>query len=241
MNDAVTWLDLSVAILLVSFIVWGAWIGLIRQLAAFFALVGSYVIAARYLALAMPIAQDFVDNPVLVFLLSFALLFACAALLFTLAGKILHRLVRIALLGWVDRLLGGALGLIKAGLLASLLYMLLTALLSPSSTLLSRSLTTPLLRQGAELLKVLIQDPQLRNTFKEHTPALPLDLMRPENQPPKAESPDKARAARQAQPDNSKAGQPVQAEPDFPAESDRDQHDRDQQVPAASSDPTPEQ
>ena len=76
MNDAFTWLDLVIVLLLVSFVTRGAWIGLIRQLAAFFALVGSYVIAARYLSLAMPIAQDFVDNPVLVFLISFALLFA---------------------------------------------------------------------------------------------------------------------------------------------------------------------
>ena len=207
MNDAFTWLDLVIVLLLVSFVTRGAWIGLIRQLAAFFALVGSYVIAARYLSLAMPIAQDFVDNPVLVFLISFALLFACAAVLFTLAGKVLHRLVQLALLGWLDRLLGGTLGLIKAGLVASLLYMLLTATLSSSSTLLSRSLTAPLLEQGAALLKALIHDPQLRDSFKEHTPAIPLDLIHPENQPPKAGTPNGANPVSPPQPDRDEASQ----------------------------------
>ena len=67
MNDAVTWLDLVVFILLAFFIVRGAWVGLIRQLAAFFALVGSYVIAARYVGLLLPWTRNFVDRPALVF------------------------------------------------------------------------------------------------------------------------------------------------------------------------------
>lgn len=182
MNDAVTWLDLVVFILLAFFVVRGAWVGLIRQLAAFFALVGSYVIAARYVGLLLPWTRNFVDRPALVFLVSFVLLFLAAAILFSLAGKILHRLVQVVLLGWFDRLLGLLLGIVKAGILASLLYMALASTLSASNTLLSRSCTAPFLREGAELLKTLIQDQKIRDYFRENTPAIPPELMNPDGE-----------------------------------------------------------
>ena len=82
--------------------------------------------------------RNFVDRPTLVFLVSFVLLFLAAAILFSLAGKILHRLVQVVLLDWFDRLLGLLLGIVKVGILASLLYMALASTLSASNTLLSR-------------------------------------------------------------------------------------------------------
>lgn len=209
MNDAVTWLDLVVFILLAFFIVRGAWVGLIRQLAAFFALVGSYVIAARYVGLLLPWTRNFVDRPALVFLVSFVLLFLAAAILFSLAGKILHRLVQVVLLGWFDRLLGLLLGIVKAGILASLLYMALASTLSASNTLLSRSCTAPFLREGAELLKTLIHDQKIRDYFRENTPAIPPELMNPDRE--KNKEPGWARGQGPGKPGRSDVAEPKAA------------------------------
>ena len=78
--------------------------------------------------------------------------------------------------------LGISLGALKAALLASLLYMVLASTLSATNAVLSRSLTAPYLRQGAQLLQALINDPKLRAYFTENTPAIPLELMEPKNQ-----------------------------------------------------------
>ena len=85
----------------------------------------------------------------------------------------MHRLMQITLLGWFNRLLGISLGALKAALLASLLYMVLASTLSATNAVLSRALTAPYLRQGAQLLQALIT---------ENTPAIPLELMEPKNQ-----------------------------------------------------------
>ena len=79
-----TWLDLLVAAIFLSFILRGAWTGFMRQLAALLALAGSYVVAAQYTAELIPYTRRFIDNPKLVFLISFICLFFAAALAFSL-------------------------------------------------------------------------------------------------------------------------------------------------------------
>ncbi len=192
MPATVTWLDLIVAVIFLYFILRGAWTGFMRQLAALLALAGSYVIAAQYTAELIPYTKRFVDNPKLVFLISFICLFFAAALVFSLFGRVMHRLMQITLLDWFNRLLGISLGALKAALLASLLYMVLASTLSATNTVLSKSLTAPYLRQGAQLLQALINDPKLRAYFTENTPAIPLELMEAKNQPQEKEPAQKS-------------------------------------------------
>ncbi|MBM9538115.1 CvpA family protein [Desulfobulbus alkaliphilus] len=175
--NEMTYFDLVVAFLFVFFLVRGVWIGFMRQLAAFLALVGSYFVAARYADDIMPYAERFVDNPKLSFFLCFAGLFLVAALVFTLLGKVLQGVMRITLLGWFDRLLGMLLGAVKAGVMASLLYMFLAATLSTTNDLLRNSITSPYLKQGAAVLRSLIDDPRLKEYFLHKEPAILSDLL----------------------------------------------------------------
>jgi membrane protein required for colicin V production len=169
--------DILVAVLFLLFSLRGAWIGCVRQLAAFFALVGSYVIASQYAHRILPWVERFVDHPKIIFLVGFAILFFVAAIVFTLIGKVLHRFIQITLLGWLDRLSGLALGGVKAAAIASLLYMLLASSLSTTNDVLRKSLTTPYLKQGAELLRSCINDPRLRTFFSQKEPAIFNELL----------------------------------------------------------------
>ncbi len=164
--------DIIIGLIFLFFIVRGGWIGFMRQLAAFLALVGSYWIAGRYSHQLMPYVSDFIQNPKLVFFASFALLFCVSALLFILGGKVLHKVMEITLLGWFDRFLGVVLGAFKALVLASFLYMVLASSLSASNDLLKKSMSSPYLAQGAAILHQLIQDPQLQKYFIPKKPAI---------------------------------------------------------------------
>lgn len=157
--------DVIVALLIILFLVRGAWIGFMRQLAAFLALVGSYWIAGQYNGEIVPYVSGFVENPKLVFLICFGLLFMASAIVFTLLGKLLHRVMEITLLGWFDKLLGLMLGIVKGGVVTSFLYMFLASSLSGSNDLLKSSFSSPYLKLGAEQLQVLINDQQLREYF----------------------------------------------------------------------------
>ena len=172
-----TFFDLVVTVLFLLFMVRGIWIGFVRQLAAFFALVGSYVIAGHYADRILPWTERFVDNPKLTFFVSFAILFVVSALAFTLIGKVLHRFLQITLMGWLDRLTGLLLGCAKAALVASLLYMLLASTLSTTNDMLRKSYSTPYLKQGAEMLRSFVNDPRLRDYLMQKEPAILKDLL----------------------------------------------------------------
>ena len=172
-----TYFDLVVAFIFLFFLVRGLWIGFMRQLAAFFALVGSYYLAGHYASEILPFTERLVDNPKLIFFVSFALIFLVAAIAFTLIGKVLHRFMRITLLGWLDRFSGMLLGGVKAAVVASLIYMFLASSLSATNELLKKSYTSPYLKQGAELLQSLIDDPRLRKYFLQKEPAILSDLL----------------------------------------------------------------
>ena len=174
---ALTPFDLAIAFLFLVFVIRGAWIGFMRQLAAFFALVGSYVVAGQYAAEFTPLVERFIDNPKLTFVLAFAAIFLVSALVFTLIGKVLHRVMQITLLGWFDRLLGVVLGGGKALVIASLLYMFLASSLSATNDLLRRSWSSPYLKAGAAMLQALIDDPRLRQYFEQKEPAILQDLL----------------------------------------------------------------
>jgi len=165
--------DLIVAAICLLFMVRGVWIGFMRQLAAFFALVGSYWIAGRYSGILIPYVRDYIANPKMVFYVSCVLLFCISAILFILAGKVLHKVMEISLLGWFDRFLGLVLGAVKGVVLASFLYLVLASSLSSTNDLLRRSISGPYLAQGAAILHQLIQDPQLRHYFTPRKPAIP--------------------------------------------------------------------
>ncbi|MCL2459716.1 MAG: CvpA family protein [Desulfobulbus sp.] len=169
--------DLVVAALFLLFMVRGIWIGFVRQLAAFFALVGSYAIAGQYADRILPWTERFVDNPKLTFFVSFAILFMVSALAFTLIGKVLHRFLQITLMGWLDRLTGLLLGCAKAALVASLLYMLLASTLSTTNDMLRKSYSGPYLKQGAEWLRSFVNDPRLRDYLMQKEPAILKDLL----------------------------------------------------------------
>lgn len=172
-----TYFDLVVACIFLFFLVRGLWIGCVRQLAAFFALVGGYCLAGQYADAILPLTERFVDNPKLTFLVSFGLIFIVAAIVFTLIGKVLHRFLQITLLGWLDRLSGLGVGAVKAAVVASLLYMFLASSLSATNELLRTSCSTPYLRQGSELLRSFIDDPRLRKYFAQKEPAILSELL----------------------------------------------------------------
>ena len=157
--------DYIMALIVLLFILRGSWVGFMRQLTTFLALVGSYWLAARYTGELMPYVEQIINNPKIVFLVSFALLFLVSALIFIIAGKVLHRVMEITLLGWFDRFLGLFLGGAKGAIVVVLLYMFLASSMTPTSSLFAKSMTVPYLAQGTEIVRLVIHDPKIRKLF----------------------------------------------------------------------------
>jgi membrane protein required for colicin V production len=97
---------------------------------------------------------------------SFMVLFLLTWFSVGVAGYWIGRLLRRTGLGFLDRLLGGMVGLAKALLLAIMIIGLLTLLLSPKSSFLTHSYLAPYVQQAAQVL-LKVTPGSLQKLFEE--------------------------------------------------------------------------
>lgn len=125
-----TWLDYAVLGVMGVSIVWGAWRGLVREVIAVIGWVLAFFLAnllSPSLANALPQSLPSLE---LRFLVAFIVLFVASLAVATLAGLMISKLVRVAGLGGLDRMLGSAFGAARGALIVLLfaLFAGLTAL-----------------------------------------------------------------------------------------------------------------
>ena len=116
------WLDIVLAIPLLWFLYKGFRNGLVIELASLAALVlGVYAAlyfsyyTQAYLEENFEIAENYL------YIISFAITFLIVAIIVYLAGKIIHKLVNIVALGFLNRIAGGIFGFLKAALVLSVI------------------------------------------------------------------------------------------------------------------------
>jgi len=127
--------------------------GLIRSVISFAAAIVGLVLAAFLYPYAGHVAAWFVSSPAADFI-GFIGVFLLVLLAGALLSRVLVSAVRRARLGWADRVLGGAFGLVKAWLICSVIYLALTAFPIRIEAV-ERAEFSPVLMQGASVLAYL--------------------------------------------------------------------------------------
>ncbi len=174
-----SFLDIAVVVICLALLGRGVWIGFSRQLAFLLALVVGYLVAGQYHQLLAPVFSRFFANEQLRFLVSYLIILFVVYVAIMLLGLGLKKVMQVTFLGWFDRFVGGVFGLAKGAFFSILLFMLLHAMLDPSSPVLERSATVPYLSKGAGVLLQIIKDEKLREKFLTLQPAIPVDLITP--------------------------------------------------------------
>ncbi len=120
-------IDIAILAVLLVFTLRGILKGLIGEVMGFVAVLLSLVLAVRWLNLGTTLLLSIVEmSPALAMLISFVLIFALVFLGTFLLARMLRKLLQITMLGWVDRLGGGAFGLLTGSVIVSLLVLLVS-------------------------------------------------------------------------------------------------------------------
>ncbi len=167
-----TGFDFVIIGILVLFTFRGLWVGFLRQVTTLVALLVGFVIAGQYHDKLFPFLREVTDNPHAVFWTSYVILFAITYVVTMLLGKGLATVVELTIAGWFDKLLGGALGVVKAGVLIVLLNMILSGILAPENTMLRDCYLAPYLEQGTKIFRSIIKDDTMRKAFVQQMPAI---------------------------------------------------------------------
>jgi membrane protein required for colicin V production len=152
------WLDVILAVVLLVAVARSLWTGFSRSVASLVGVVmGFWVGIHHYPFLATRLAP-MIREELWRSLLAFFLLFVVVYLTFVIAGILVHGVFKVLKLSWMDRMLGGCIGLVKGLVLAGVIVFLLTLLLPTDSPLLKKSFFYPRLSQVAQTIAVLVPE-----------------------------------------------------------------------------------
>lgn len=178
MFQSMTAYDLVIVCLFGLLIGRGIWLGLLKQVTVLLALYLGYLVASQYHTEIFPVLENVSENPKVVFLTSFVLLFVATYIVVMLLGKGLGFVMSITLTTWFDRLLGGLVGFAKALILTILLHMILGTILAPENQMLRACLTCDAMNEAADFTRTLIRDEEVRKSLLQKEPAIAIDAVK---------------------------------------------------------------
>jgi membrane protein required for colicin V production len=165
----------------------GIWLGFLRQVTGLIALYLGYLVASQYNDRFFPFLKNISENPKIVFLASYAILFCATYIVAMFLGKFLSSAVKVTLAGWFDRLVGAVLGFLKALILVVLMHMILGAALAPENAMLQSCQTCSTLNGAVNLSLDLIRNEEVRKSLMQQKPAISMNTVKkyfsPEKKP----------------------------------------------------------
>ena len=136
--------DLAILIILTLMTIRGFFRGIILETSALFGLLISLLLASLYYQpLSVKLARFLPNYPTLLAVLSFFLLLIIIFLIIRFLATAVRGALRLAFLGWLDRILGGLFGLIKGVVILMVLITLLLFFSPKASRLIGESFLYP--------------------------------------------------------------------------------------------------
>jgi len=159
-------------------IIRGIFRGLIREVSSIIGLAAGFYVAYSYHDAVAPFFSKWITEPAYLKMTSFILLFCSVFLVIALAGILIRFLIKLVLLGVVDRVLGGIFGALKAVLIVSFAYILLITFLPAGGvTVVGESKLAPQINMIArELIRVVPGD--VRDSYQQKLSDLKKDWSR---------------------------------------------------------------
>lgn len=164
--------DLLLLVLVGLLVLIGLLKGLTRLLIGIGALVAAFILAARFHGLVAASVLGVMDMPApAAKLIGYLAIFLGTMLAGALAGRILRGLLKVAMLGWADRLAGAAAGFVAALLAAALMVLPVIAYVPPGERLLRNSVLAPYVTLVSDLANAIVPE-ELADQYHERMDAL---------------------------------------------------------------------
>ena len=169
--------DFVIAGIVILLLARGIWLGMLRQLTPLLALYLGYLVASRYHDQLFPFLKNISENPKVIFVTAYVIIFALTYVVAFLVGKALGRVIEVTIAPWFDRILGAILGLAKALIVVVLVHMLLGTLMAPENEMLRTCQTCPAVNKMTDFTREIIKDPEIREALRHKKPAIAIEEM----------------------------------------------------------------
>ena len=151
--------DIIVIVILSYCLIRGVFRGLIKELSSIIGVLGGFYAAFTYYMLVAKPLSKWITNTGYLNILSFLIIFCGVFIIISILGVIINYLLKIAFLGWLDRILGSVFGAMKGILIVSVLLIAFTAFLPKGTPVIKDSLLSPYVTLVSEkMAKVISKD-----------------------------------------------------------------------------------
>ncbi len=117
--------------------------GFIRELFLIIAILLGLIVATKFYPAVKDLLLSWIHNPTISTVMGFLLLFFLVAVLLVIVGNVASKLIHFVKMGFLDRLLGGALGVFKGVLICGIGCMIILAFIPQGEDLLKDSTLAP--------------------------------------------------------------------------------------------------
>jgi membrane protein required for colicin V production len=157
-------LDVIILGLITFFLIKGIFRGFFREIASLAGIIFGLVIGNHYHPQMANLLRPYIPFERFLSLISFFMILLLVVIGFNLIGILMHSIFKRLLIGWFDRTLGICFALIK-GIIVSYLLIVLLFWLMPTTSLIARSKTAPIVKKSFETIRNLIS-PDLYQEWK---------------------------------------------------------------------------
>ena len=184
------WVDVIIVIILAIGLIKGLTNGFVRGLFGLAALVlGVMVAAANYQQVTDVLFSRLQIDPQGQAILGFLLVFVIVLILVSVVGRIIAKALKLASLGWMDRLAGGVLGIVMACLFTGVLLLLVVMAGLQTNTGVARSTVAPTVVGVMDTVVTYAPD-VAREMIDEHYVKLRLEWEKARREAPSEEEED---------------------------------------------------
>ena len=148
--------DIIIIVILGYSLVRGIFRGLVKEVSSIIGVLGGFYAAFTYYTILAKFLSGLIKETAYLNILSFLIIFCGVLIIVGILGVIIKYLLNIAFLGWVDRIGGVGFGLVKGILIASILFITLTAFLPKGSAFLKNSMLAPHVSWASEKMAKIV-------------------------------------------------------------------------------------
>ena len=156
--------DIIIIVILGYSLVRGIFRGLVKEVSSIIGVLGGFYAAFTYYTMLAKLLSGLIKETAYLNILSFLIIFCGVLIIVGILGVIIKYLLNIAFLGWVDRIGGVGFGLVKGILIASILFITLTAFLPKGSAFLKNSMLAPRVSWVSEKMAKVVSK-QMKQEF----------------------------------------------------------------------------
>lgn len=136
-------LDVFFVVILGFFLFRGIFRGLVLEISSIAGLVAGFLVSNRYYSDLQPVAARIIPGQEWSQVAAYLGIFLTTMFAVAILSLFLKKILRMIMLGWLDRLGGGLMGFIKAGLICGLTLLILTVFLPRNHELILTSQISP--------------------------------------------------------------------------------------------------